>query len=160
MGLSDSATTLLRRSGAVLAYRPADRSGAILLSGLRSLTDQLPAAGKGCRWVGAPRRPLNYCDYGQRHLGSEVRGEEHSSKCSGAENADGGDESGHWDVPCIAGGRLIPDCFRIASCGSQNGFFHDRVMGCSLKGSEKLAARLGVGQVCAPSHQIESKGPR
>lgn len=106
---------------------------------------------------GAPRRPLNYCDYGQRQLGSEVRGAEQCSKCSGAENADGGDQSGHRDVPRITKGRLIPDCFRIASPGSQNGFFHDRVMSWRLmiRGASLRAVCVRASQPPKQNH-----GPR
>ena len=58
---------------------------------------------------------LNDCDYGQSHLGSEVSGEHQCGKCSGAENTDSGDESGHLKYPLVlhekAEPGLFQDCF-------------------------------------------------
>jgi len=62
----------------------------------------------------AEGRALNDCDNGQHDLGSEIRVEQ-SGKCSGAENTDSGDESGHLDVPSCCNRKAEPglfqDCF-------------------------------------------------
>ncbi len=65
-------------------------------AGSRDRTGEGQGCSNGRRWLA-----LNDCDYGQSHLGSEA-GEEHQcGKCSGAENRNSGDESGHLNVPRV-----------------------------------------------------------
>jgi hypothetical protein len=68
--------------------------------------------------------PLNDCKYGQGHLSSKVRGEQ-CGKCSGAENTDGGDESGHLNVPSCCMRKTDLGLFQRCFASRQNGFLHE-----------------------------------
>jgi hypothetical protein len=76
----------------------------------------------------AEPRALNDCDNGQSHLGSEVRGEQ-CDKCSGGENTDSGDESGHLNVPSFRRRKAEPGLFQCCFASRQNDFVHERVRG-------------------------------
>ena len=71
------------------------------------------------------RGPLEDRENGQCHLSSDVHGIEDCGKRSGAEN--GGDESGHLDVPWCCRGKPDPEVFQKYFVGRQNGFFHGGV---------------------------------